>query len=116
MWFRNIGDALVTVWENSPKPRVFQLTELYDMQLTGRKIAVLKECLPYLKMLYTRLSCVCTPQDFADPEQGSMFWGRVHTLTIDLDYNMNLHFNKFLYNYGRNLSELYILDQVKMIK
>jgi len=110
---RNIGDALVTVWENSPKPRVFQLTELYDMQLTGKKIASLKECLPYLKKLYTRLSCVCTPEDFADPEQGSMFWGRVQTLTIDLDYMMNFHFINFVLNYGRNLSELTILDQVK---
>ncbi|KAF0766196.1 Uncharacterized protein FWK35_00011484 [Aphis craccivora] len=111
LYFRNIGDALVTVWENSPKPRIFQLTELYDMQLTGKKIAALKECLPYLKKLYTRLSCVCTPEDFADPEQGSMFWGRVQTLTIDLDYMMNFHFINFVFNYGRNLSELTILDQ-----
>lgn len=113
--FRNIGDALVTVWENSPKPRMFQLNELYDMQLTGKKIAALKECLPHLKKLYTRLSCVCTPEDFADPEQGSMFWGRVQTLTIDLDYMMNFHFINFVYNYGHNLSELTILDQVKII-
>jgi len=113
LYFRNIGDALVTVYENSPRdsPRIFQLTELFDMQLTGKKIAILKECLPHLKMLYTRLSCVCSPQDFADPEQGSMFWGRVHTLTIDLDYMMNFHFINFLYNYGHNLSELTILDQ-----
>jgi len=111
---RNIGDALVTVWENSPKPRVFQLTELYDMQLTGKKIAALKECLPHLKKLYTRLSCVCFPQDFEDPEQGSMFWGRVQTLTIDLDYMMNFHFINFVLVYGHNLSELTILDQVKV--
>ncbi|XP_050533973.1 uncharacterized protein LOC126901518 isoform X2 [Daktulosphaira vitifoliae] len=111
LYFRNIGDAIVTLWENSPKVREFQLTELYDMQLTGKKIAVLKECLPYLKKLYTRLSCVCSPQDFADPEQGSMFWGRVQTLTIDLDYMMNFHFINFIYNYGCNLSELTILDQ-----
>lgn len=45
-----------------------------------------------------------------------MFWGRVHTLTIDLDYMMNFHFTNFLHNYGRNLSELIILDQVKLIK
>lgn len=83
------------------------------MQLTGKKIAVFKECLPYLKRLYTRLSCVCTPRDFENPEQGSMFWSRVRTLTIDLDYMMNFHFTNFLCNYGHNLSELIILDQVK---
>lgn len=111
LYFRNIGDALVTVWKNSPKPRIFQLTELFDMQLTGKKIAVLKECLPHLNRLYTRLSCVCTPRDFENPEQGLMFWGRVRILTIDLDYMMNFHFTNFLRNYGRNLSELSILDQ-----
>ncbi|XP_025418071.1 uncharacterized protein LOC112688877 isoform X2 [Sipha flava] len=111
LYFRNIGDALVTVYENSLKPRIFQLTELYDMQLTSKKIAILKECLPHLKKLYTRLSCVCTPRDFADPEQGSMFWGRVQILTIDLDYMMNRHFINFVKNYGHNLTELIILDQ-----
>lgn len=114
MLYRNIGDALVTVWENSSMSRVFQLTELYDMQLTGKKIAALKECLPNLKKLYTRLSCVCAPKDFEDPEQGSMFWGRVQTLTIDLDYMMNFHFINFVLIYGHNLSELTILDQVKI--
>lgn len=82
------------------------------MQLTGKKIAALKECLPHLKKLYTRLSCVCTPRDFEDPEQGLMFWGRVQALTIDLDYMMNHYFLNFVYDYGHNLSELTILDQV----
>jgi hypothetical protein len=84
------------------------------MQLTSKKIAILKECLPHLKKLYTRLSCVCTPRDFADPEQGSMFWGRVQILTIDLDYMMNRHFINFVKNYGHNLTELIILDQVHL--
>lgn len=104
----------MSVWESSPKPRVFSLTELFDMQLTGKKIAVLEECLPHLKKLYTRLSCVCT-KDFVIPDQGSIFWGRVKMLTIDLDYMMNVHLLNFLYNYGQNLSELTILDQVNKI-
>lgn len=82
------------------------------MQLTGTKISILKECLPHLKMLYTRLSCVCLPKDHVDLEQSLIFWNRVHALTIDLDYMVNSHFLKFISNYGYNLSELTILDQV----
>ncbi|VVC38016.1 Hypothetical protein CINCED_3A006974 [Cinara cedri] len=111
LYFRNIGDALVSIWKNSPKPRVFQLTELFDMQLSDSKIAIFKECMPHLNKLYTRLSCVYKPQDFTDLKQDSMFWGRVKILTIDLDYMSNEHFLKFLNSFGNNLSELIILDQ-----
>ncbi|XP_073986169.1 uncharacterized protein [Rhodnius prolixus] len=104
LYFRNIGDAVISVQSRENAPESLSLTELWDTQLPFEKLTKISRYLPRLTTLYTRAACLL-PEPNIVPA--------LTNLTADFDFvQYGPQFYRFLSFNGSTVRRLVLIDQV----
>ncbi|KAK9503599.1 hypothetical protein O3M35_010127 [Rhynocoris fuscipes] len=104
LYFRNIGDAVLSVQSRENAPESLALTELWDTQLPYEKLSKIAQYLPKLTTLYTRAACLLPEPNIVPP---------LTNLTADFDFvQYGPQFFRFLSCNGASIRRLVLIDQV----
>ncbi|XP_014270322.1 uncharacterized protein [Halyomorpha halys] len=107
LYYRNIGDAVLSVQNRESAPAHLQLTELWDTQLPPDKLAKICKFLPKLNSLYTRASWLPQTPGILPP---------LTNLTADFDFGFYAPvLFPYLHHSGHSLRRLILIDQVYSI-
>ncbi|XP_069701813.1 uncharacterized protein [Periplaneta americana] len=106
IYYRNVGDAIVSLSHYHAGKLKLNLTDLWDTCLSPEKAGILATAAPHLTSLYTRGSWLHSVGSFS----------HLASLTVDFDFvDFASALESYLINHGQKLKKLVLVDQMHSV-